>query len=277
MIQEFLIAKDTEDALKLKRNNPKSVFYAGGTEINRLNSTIDAKTAISLANLGLGAISDEGKSIRIGSMVTFQQLVDSALVPQWLKDAALYCGSFTKRNMATIGGNMAMCSDHSYLGPVLLASRARILTANITEELSYNEDNIPIREYHAYHTQFSGTLLLGFLLSKDSRFISSLRYANTVQSQASVTIGFGATKNGEGVIDHVRVFAAVKGTGLQRLSAVENAIENGELTTKQDVQLSAGHAIEAKDDSTGSSSYKRYIAGEGIGQLFSDFISGGAK
>ena len=277
MIQEFLIAKDTEDALKLKRNNPKSVFYAGGTEINRLNSTIGAKTAISLANLGLDSISDEGKSIRIGSMVTFQQLVDSALVPQWLKDAALYCGSFTKRNMATIGGNMAMCSDHSYLGPVLLASRARILTANITEVLSYNEDNIPIREYHAYHTQFSGTLLLGFLLAKDSRFVSSLRYANTVQSQASVTIGFGATKNGEGVIDHVRVFAAVKGTGLQRLSAVENAIENGELTTKQDVQLSAGHAIEAKDDSTGSSSYKRYIAGEGIGQLFSDFISGGAK
>ena len=277
MIQEFLIAKDTEDALNLKRNNPKSVFYAGGTEINRLNSTIEAKTAISLANIGLDGISDEGNSIRIGSMVTFQQLVDSTLVPQWLKDAALYCGSFTKRNMATIGGNMAMCSDHSYLAPVLLASRARLLTANITEEGSYNEDNIPIREYFAYLRQFSGTLLLGFLISKDSRFVASLRYANTVQSQAAVTLGFGATKNGEGVIDRVRVFAAVKGIGMQRLSTVENAIENGELTTKQDVQLAVGHAIEAKDDSTGSSSYKRYIASEGIAQLFSDFISGGAK
>ncbi|NBK21010.1 MAG: molybdopterin dehydrogenase [Spirochaetia bacterium] len=277
MIQDFLIAKDTEDALKLRRNNPKSVFYAGGTEINRLNSTIAAKTAISLANLGLDAIGDEGNSIRIGSMVTFQQLVDSPLVPQWLKDAALFCGSFTKRNMATIGGNLALCSDHSYLAPALLASRARVLTANLTEELSYNEDNIPIREYHAYHPQFSGTLLLGLLISKDSRFVGSLRFANTVQSQAAVTVGFGATKNGEGVIDHVRVYVAVKGIGLQRLSAVENAIENGELITKQDVQLSAGHAIEAKDDSTGSSAYKRYIASEGIAQLFSDFISGGAK
>lgn len=277
MIQEFLIAKDTEDALKLKRNNPKSVFYAGGTEINRLNSTIDAKTAISLAKLGLDGITDEGDAIRIGSMVTFQQLIDSALVPQWLKDAALYCGSFPKRNMATIGGNMAMCSDHSYLAPVLLASRARLLTANITEEGSYNEDNIPIREYHSYHNQFSGTLLLGLLLSKDHRFVGSLRYANTVQSQAAVTVGFGATKNGEGVIDNVRVFAAVKGIGLQRLSTVENAIENGELTTKQDVQISVGHVVEAKDDNTGSSSYKRYIASEGIAQLFFNFISGGAK
>ena len=277
MIQEFLIAKDAEDALKLKRNNPRSVFYAGGTEINRLNSSIDAKTAISLVKLGLDTIRDEENSILIGSMVTFQQLVDSALVPQWLKEAALYCGSFTKRNMATIGGNMAMCSDHSYLAPVLLASRARVLTANITEEGSYNEDNIPIREYHAYHTQFTGTLLLGLRISKDIRFVGSLRYANTVQSQASVTVGFGATKNGEGVIDHVRVYAAVKGIDMQRLSNIENAIENGELTTKQDVQLAVGHAIEAKDDSTGSSSYKRYIASEGIAQLFSDFISGGAK
>lgn len=277
MIQEFLIAKDTEDALKLKRNNPRSVFYAGGTEINRLNSTVDAKTAIGLSKLGLDSITDEGGSIRIGSMVTLQQLVDSDSVPQWLKDAALFCGSFTKRNMATIGGNMAMCSDHSYLAPALLASRARVLTATITEEGSYNEDNMPIREYHAYHTLFSGTLLLGFLISKDSRFVGSLRYANTLQSQAAVTVGFGATKNGEGVIDHVRVFAAVKGIGLQRLPSVENAIENGELTTKQDVQISVGHEVEAKDDTTGSSSYKRYIASEGIAQLFSNFISGGAK
>lgn len=277
MIQEFLIAKDTEDALKLKRNNPRSVFYAGGTEINRLNSTVDAKTAISLSKLGLDSITDEGGSIRIGSMVTLQQLVDSDSVPQWLKDAALFCGSFTKRNMATIGGNMAMCSDHSYLAPALLASRARVLTATITEEGSYNEDNMPIREYHAYHTLFSGTLLLGFLISKDSRFVGSLRYANTLQSQAAVTVGFGATKNGEGVIDHVRVFAAVKGIGLQRLPSVENAIENGELTTKQDVQISVGHEVEAKDDTTGSSSYKRYIASEGIAQLFSNFISGGVK
>ncbi|MDD4572677.1 MAG: FAD binding domain-containing protein [Sphaerochaeta sp.] len=277
MIQEFLIAKDTEDALKLKRNNPRSVFYAGGTEINRLNSTVDAKTAISLSKLGLNSITDEGNSIRIGSMVTLQQLVDSDRVPQWLKEAALFCGSFTKRNMATIGGNMAMCSDHSYLAPALLASRARVLTATITEEGSYNEDNMPIREYHAYHTLFSGTLLLGFLISKDSRFVGSLRYANTLQSQAAVTVGFGATKNGEGVIDHVRVFAAVKGIGLQRLPSVENAIENGELATKQDVQISVGHEVEAKDDTTGSSSYKRYIASEGIAQLFSNFISGGVK
>ena len=277
MIQEFLIATDSEDALKLKRNNPKSAFYAGGTEINRLNSTVNAKTAISLSSLNLSGITDQGTSIHLGSMVTFQQLVESSLVPQWLKKAALYCGSFPRRTMATLGGNLALCGDHSYLAPALLASRARLLTANLTEGGSYSEDNIPIREYHAYHNQFSGTLLLGVILSKDQRFVDSSRFANTLESQAGVTVGFGATMNNEGVIDHVRVYAAIKGSGVQRLSDVENAIENGELTSRQDVKLAVGHAIETKDDFTGSSSYKRYIASEGIAQLFADFIAGGVK
>ncbi len=277
MIQEFLIATDTEDALRLKRNKVKSVWYAGGTEINRLNSTVDAKCAISLAKLGLDTITDEGSFLRIGSMVTLQQLVASPLVPRWLKEAALTCGSFTRRNMATIGGNLALMSDHSYLAPALLASRCRLLTANLTEGGAYSEDNIPIREYHTYHHQFSGTLLLAVSLSKDLRFVGSRRYATSVQNRSAVHVGFGATLDSEQVIDHVRVFAAVHGSGVQRLSGVENAIENGELTTREDVQLAVQHAVTAVDDSIGSAEYKRYIASEGIGQLFAEFLKGGVK
>jgi putative selenate reductase FAD-binding subunit len=81
----------------------------------------------------------------------------------------------------------------------------------------------------------------------------------------------------EQVIDHVRVFAAVHGSGVQRLSGVENAIENGELTTREDVQLAVQHAVTAVDDSIGSAEYKRYIASEGIGGLFDEFLKGGVK
>jgi putative selenate reductase FAD-binding subunit len=277
MIQELFIATSSEDALNLKRSHAKSVFYAGGTEINRLHSTVDAKTAISLSKLGLNAITDEGSYIRIGSMVTLQQLVESELVPQWLKDAALFCGSFTRRNMATIGGNLALMSDHSYLAPALLASRCRLLTANLTEGGAYSEDNIPIREYHAYHLQFSGTLILAISLSKDSRYVGSLRFATSSQNRASVTVGFGATLNSEQVIDHVRVFAAVHGSGVQRLNAVENAIENGELTTGSDMQLAVHHSVVGMDDYTATAEYKRYIASEGLSSLFTAFLKGGAR
>jgi putative selenate reductase FAD-binding subunit len=277
MIQEFLIAKNTEDALNLKRKSEGSVFYAGGTEINRLGSDVEATTVISLAKLNLDKITEDESSIHIGSMVTFQQLVDSDLVPQWLKDAALFCGSYPKRNMATIGGNLALCRDDSYLGPALLASRCRLCTASLTETGAYCEDNMPVREYHAYHEQFKGTLLVAIIIPKVQRFVGTLRFANTVESHAAVTVGFGASMDTEGVIDHVRIYAAVKGSPLQRLSEVENSIENGELTTETDVQLAIAHVIDAKDDFAGSSAYKRYIASESLAQLFANFLSGGAK
>lgn len=277
MIQEFLVAKDAEDALKLRRNNPRSIFYAGGTEINRLNSSVEAKTAVSLGSLHLDSIKDEEHSITIGSMVTFQQLVDSPLIPEWLKQAALYCGSFQRRNMATIGGNLALLGESSYLGPALLAARCRVLTASLTEGGAYHEENIPVREFHAYHKQFSGALLLGISLSKDGRYVGSARYSLSSQSLAAVTVGFGAMLNKEQVINHVRVFVAVKGSGLQRLNTVENSIENGELTTREDVQIAVAHNVQAMDDFTGGSLYKHYIASEGIGDLFTKFLKGGTQ
>lgn len=277
MIQEFLVATTGEDALNLKRKHKGSVFYAGGTEINRLGSSVGATVAVSLGKLHLDTIEETESSVRIGSMVTFEQLLASDVVPAWLKEAARFCGSFPKRNMATIGGNLALCRDDSYLAPALLASRCRLCTASLTESGAYVEDNIPIREYHSYHQQFKGTLILAIDIPKAPRFVGTLRFANTVESHAVVTVGFGATKDSEGVIDHVRIYAAVKGSSLQRLSAVENAIEGGELASEADVQLAISHDIEAKDDCYGSSAYKRYIASEGLAQLFARFLAGGSK
>lgn len=277
MIQEFIVAKDIKDALQLKRDKAKSMWYAGGTEINRLGTTLDVLTAISLRELGLGGISEDADGIRIGSMTTLQQLVESPSVPAWLKQAALNCGSFVRRNMATIGGNLALMSDHSYLAPALLASRCTLIAANLTESGSYIEDEIPVREYHAYRQQFGGSLLLSLHISKDGRFVASKRFAISQQNHSAVNVGFGATRESEQVISHVRMYAAVHGSPIQRLGEVENAIETGELTTAEDVQLAVQHALSASDDLYGSAEYKRYIAGEGIGRLFAEFLRGDVK
>ncbi|MFA5446738.1 MAG: FAD binding domain-containing protein [Sphaerochaeta sp.] len=275
MIQEFLVASNISDALSLRRNTPKSRWFAGGTEINRLNSGLDAKAVVSLSKLGLDTIIDEGPTIRIGAMVSLQQLIDSPLIPAWLKQAAAYCGSYTRRHMATIGGNLALMSDHSYLAPALLASRCTLKTANLTEGGAYSEDEIPVREYHAYIKEHANTLILSIALPKDKRYVGSRRFALSVQNRSAVNVAFGAMM-GEGlVISHVRLFAAVHGSGLQRLNDVENAIEAGELSTREDVQLAVSQALEATDDFIGSAQYKRYIAAEGIGQLFSEFLKGG--
>ncbi len=277
MIQQYLVASNIADALTLKRNNAKSLWFAGGTEINRLGSTLDAKVGISLKGLGLDTIIDEGPSIRIGAMVTLQQLIDSPLIPAWLKDGARYCASFTRRHMATIGGNLALMSDHSFLAPALIASRCSLVTANLTEGGAYSEDEVPVREYYTYYKQHATTLLLAISLPKDKRYVGSRRYATTAQGHSSAAVAFGAMM-GEGlVISHVRVVAALHGSGIQRLTTVENAIESGELSSREDVQLAVRQELEAVDDFVGSSQYKRYIASEGIAQLFGEFLKGGAR
>lgn len=280
MIQSFYVAKDAEDALRRKRElDGRGMFLAGGTEINRLGSSFSAEEAISIRHIGCDKIEEIDGSIRIGSCVTFQQLIDSPVIPGWLKEAAKYCNSRTKRNMATIGGNLAIGRDDSYLMPALSAAKARLLTAGLTEEGVYTEDELPIREYHAFLDHFSGTLILGIVLNKPGRFVATKRFSRTAQSHAAVTVGFGASKDETGNPVDVRIFAAVKGSGIQRFADIENAIEGDAYNSPEDVQFAVSAMTKAADDISGSATYKRYLTGVAVSDLYRLFLdsTGGAK
>lgn len=280
MIKSFYVAKDAKDALRRKRElDGRGMFLAGGTEINRLGSSFLAEKVISIRHIGCERIEEVDGAIRIGSCVTFQRLIDSPIVPCWLKDAARYCNSRTKRNMATIGGNLAIGRDDSYLMPALLAAKARLLTAGLTEEGVYTEDELPIREYHAFQDHFSGTLILAIVLNKPGRFVATKRFSRTAQSHAAVTVGFGAGRDDAGNPSDVRIFAAVKGSGVQRYTDIENSIEGDAYNSPDDVQFAVSSMTKAEDDLSGSAAYKRYIAGVAVSDLYRLFMdsTGGAK
>jgi putative selenate reductase FAD-binding subunit len=273
MMKKFLVAQSKEEALSLKRLHAKSVFYAGGTEINRLESAVQAEVAIDLSKLGLNRIEEKKDEIIIGSMATLQTIATSSAVPAWLKEAALFCGSFTRRNMATIGGNFALMLGRSYVGPVLLASRAILLIATINEKGKYAEDEVPACEYHEHFASYQGALILGFKIRKSDRFVGTLRFAVSSQNRASVTVGFGAEKDRS----KVRVYAAVYTVGVLRLKETESRIEKGEITTEEEIAKSVAAEVTVKSDYTGSGEYKRYIAGEGVAMLYGEFLKGGQR
>ncbi len=280
MTQTFYVAENVQDALLRKHEQDGNAqFLAGGTELNRKGTTLAPQELISLRKLGLDSIEKVKGGIRIGSCVTFQQLVESPLVPQWLKDAAMYCNSRTKREMATVGGNLALGRDDSYLMPVLLAAKARLLTAGLSEEGNYTEDDLPIREYHAFKDHFEGTLILGVLLNKPSRFVSSRRFARSAQSHAVVTIGFGSDRNEAGAPTDVRIYSAVKGSGIQRFADVENAIEGESYASPEDLQFAVSAVAQGVDDFFGSAAYKRYIAGVAVCDMYTKFLGtqGGSR
>lgn len=267
MITEFIRATSAEEALSTIQKPDGAVFLAGGTEIQRLNSSVRCSKVISLKNLGLDTISVENQMVSIGAMVSFQKALDHPAVPGFLKDALRFCASRTRRNMATIGGNIALSRDDSYLLPTLIAAKARLILADIATDGSYNEENIPIREYHSFRDHFAGSLILGIVLNKPQRFVASSRFARTAQSPAALTISFGADIS-SGSPHDVRICAAVKGSGIVRLLQVEEGVSNGSYQQVEDAATQAGTDIAFIDDITGSAAYKRYLMGTAVSELY---------
>ena len=104
-----------------------TAYLAGGTEINRLGSSVCADTLIDLRHLTeLKRIAAEKDGVRIGALAVFQDVLEHPLTPDWFRESVSFMASRTKRNMATIGGNLALRRDDSYLMPALMAAGARI-------------------------------------------------------------------------------------------------------------------------------------------------------
>jgi putative selenate reductase FAD-binding subunit len=277
MIREFLTADSPEEALRKKiESGEGTVFLAGGTEVNRLGSSLFPSTVIALHDPRFRKIELYNGALTIGSCVTFQQLVDSPHVPAYLKEAALFCGSRTRRNMATIGGNIALQRDDSYLMATLVAAKARLVMADISLEGQYLEENIPIREYHAFGEHFVESLLVHIILNKPTRFVASQRFARTVQSPSAVTVSFGADIS-SGEPHDVRICAAVKGSGVVRFPEIEDGVSTGAFETPENLIPLVDSALTFSDDITGSADYKRYILGTAIADLYRKCLNGMKK
>jgi len=270
VITQFYRPKTVKEALLIHKEKPVCVYLAGGTEINRLNSTIEAKAVISLQDLKLNDISVDEHGLHLGSMVTFTQALESPLVPDFLKDALLFCGSKTKRNMATIGGNVALCSDDSYLMCTLLASRARVVTRSMAEDCRITEENLPLREYHAYYEHYQNVLLVALEIPDYHRYVFSRRFAKTMESHSSVVCAFGCEDETIRRCSEVRMYAAVKGTGVQRFKKTENALEQGPVDRVEFHKILESE-IQATDDLSGSAAYKRYLVEEALYQMYEQY------
>ena len=249
MATKLLMAKSPEEAAVSK--TASAAFVAGGTEVNRLGSDIaeKAETLISLKKCsGLDGIEADAGYVTIGAMCTFQDLVESDKVPGWLKEAALFMASRTKRNMATIGGNIAARRSDSYLIPALSAAGAVLeLLGSDTKA-----ERIGIVEY--FDGAYDDKLITSVTVEKDIRLVSK-RYANTAQSHAVLTMSAAMDEMG------VYMNGAVKNVGLLHFCDLEKAFnDDPEISEDKIIEMvRTCTGLETADDMFGSDEYKRYL------------------
>lgn len=266
MERNVIIASTLEEAVGCK--TPDAAFYAGGTEIGRLGSPVDAKTLILLKKIpelyGIRVTGDpetenpSGSWLRIGAMCSFQEILDCDAAPAWLKTAVRYLASLPRRFKATVGGNIASWRSDSYLIPTLLAAGAKLEIAGMEggEDPDKNGNGavpgrriLALKDYMEEREQLGNWLITAVYadLSDDLKVLSE-HFSNTAQSHAYLSLAMG--KKGE----DYRIGMAVAGCGIYA---------PGILSWSR-----AWKEAGVRDDLYGSEEYKRYLAGITLDEFY---------
>ena len=213
------------EAVQLRYAKPDTTVYlAGGTDDLRLGGAAEGKELIDINALGFDTIEEKEGKIYIGSRVTLQQLAESDLIPAFIKEAAKFCSSFAKRNSATVGGNLALRRDDSYLAAALCAAEAKLIALSAKGE---KEENV-----YDYLKGACKCLLEYIVIDKDREGWVK-RFGNTSASHATLI--------------------AAESKGVYALS-----VKGSELTCGNTPELYENMTF--CDDLSGSAEYKKYLA-----------------
>ncbi len=213
------------EAVALRAEHPDdTVYLAGGTDDLRLGSDAAGKDLIDINGLLSDTIEEKDGKLVIGALCTLQTLKECEKVPAFLREAAGFCSSFEKRNAATVGGNLALRRDDSYLAAAFAAANATVLATSPD-----GDREVPIAKYLSCDCT---CLLRGFVI--DPSITGRVkRFGNTAASHAAVIAAQSAN-----------VYAlSVHGSGF----AVGDSPKLYE-------------TLKYRDDLTGSADYKKYLA-----------------
>jgi xanthine dehydrogenase YagS FAD-binding subunit len=109
---EYVRADDPAAAVALVSADPRAEYLAGGTnelDLCLKDGVIEPRRLVDIARLPLHAISRAEDTLRVGALVTMNELAEDPTVGErvpFVRDALLAGASPQLRNMATIGGNL---------------------------------------------------------------------------------------------------------------------------------------------------------------------------
>jgi probable selenate reductase FAD-binding subunit len=143
-LEEYHRPQDLKQALQLlhRKEIPTHVL-AGGTDLV-LSKSPNIKAVIDISSLGLDEIVVGDDVVRLGAMVRLQTLVSDerfkTLAQGRISEAARMEGTYAIRNLATVGGTVAVSDATSELTTMLLAAGASVeINGDEGEKVSLEE------------------------------------------------------------------------------------------------------------------------------------------
>ena len=127
---DYIIPSSAEEAVALLAENAaRARALAGGTDlvVDLKHAPGDVDLLVDVSQLPeFGGIEETEEGLRIGSMVTFSELMASPIVNQMTPEivtASHTVGAVQTRNLGTIGGNLVTCVPVSYTHLTLPTNR----------------------------------------------------------------------------------------------------------------------------------------------------------
>lgn len=254
-----------EDAFRLKKSIPESLYISGGTDlmVRIKKREMRPQALISLRSIpGLSGIEND-KMVRIGAMTVVSELAKNPVLQgryPVLVQAANALGSVQIRNVATIGGNLCNGSPAADLAPPLLVLQAKIQIQNgqTTRELPLDKFFLGPGE-----TDLSqGEILTDILLESPKKNTKAifLKKGRTGMDLAVASTAVLITTD-EGRCREARVAVGSVASTPLRLSSVENILEGNSLSKEllDEAQKLAAESVSPISDVRASADYRCHL------------------
>jgi CO/xanthine dehydrogenase FAD-binding subunit len=143
---ERLNPSTLEEALKMRKNYPNAILYAGGSDLMVAKKSMDETIFINGLSK-LQEVTESEQYISIGAGAIYYNLLQHPLVPELLKRVIREIASPAIRNMATIGGNICNASPAGDTLPILYLYDAKLVLVSLDEKGQMKERIVPIEEF----------------------------------------------------------------------------------------------------------------------------------
>lgn len=263
MFSKFYQPQSVEEAVALRWREPRSAYLGGGTILNTLSyaqevpASEQAQTVISLESVGLGGISAEEEGLRIGAGTTLQELCESPLVCPALKEATGMVVNRNIRNIATVGGNLALRASTCNVAAMLLALEAEV-------EVALEGGQRKRQPLEEYLTQgLPQWLLTAVWVPQHSAQMGwgARRYVRT-QNDISILLAYAVAAGSAQRIDEVRLVMGGVGPQSMRLRQLEDELKGGALPARDQLVEMVRPYLHPLSDLRGSAPFKREVGAQ---------------
>ncbi len=123
MIVDYFRPETIKEAIELlNREKPRTIPLGGGISISQRKG--EDLGVVDLQRLNLNQITEKDNKIVIGSTITIQELINSSIFTDEIKELFTYESTTNLRQVATLAGTLLSSDGHSYIAAVFSALSA---------------------------------------------------------------------------------------------------------------------------------------------------------